>query len=142
VYSCGFFLSSGQTEKVLLVLYSGDNVGRIPYRVEATCDQPLCGREQFTVASITPASVPAGANVTVTLQGTALHTRDTVQLAGANQPTITATVRSVLPDRTTLTATLDLRLAPAGVRDLVVQSHAGETIRRPGAFTIHAGNTT
>ena len=41
-YSCAPYLD-GQTEKILLVLGSGDAVGRLPYKIVATCEEPRCG---------------------------------------------------------------------------------------------------
>ena len=66
------------------------------------------------VASVGPATVTTGAVRTITLRGTALHRKDVLQVTPAGGRAVTATVRSVSADGTTMTADVNLTGAPAG----------------------------
>ncbi|HEX8346245.1 MAG TPA: hypothetical protein VF657_16120, partial [Actinoplanes sp.] len=126
------------TEPVLFVLSPGERVGDIPYRLEATCTVQLCGFHTFGATGLSPATLTSGGKRTLTVRGSTLHLKDTVQVAVAGRPAVTATVKSVSTDRSTLTAEVDLTSAPAGRATVTIRSfHAGsEPVRLADAFTV------
>ncbi|WP_334631068.1 hypothetical protein [Micromonospora sp. CPCC 205539] len=89
------------------------------------------------VTSVSPAIVAPGAVRTITIKGTRLDTRDTVQVAPATGQPLATTVKAVSADGTTMTAEIDLTTAPAGPATLTLHPHDGS---RPvvvdEAFTI------
>ena len=127
-----------RVEPTVYVLTNGNRATAHPYRLQATCANPLCGGETFTVTSAAPASVPNGAKRTITVSGTALHLRDTVEVTPSGRPALTATVKTVSADRRTLTAEVDLTAAPTGPAGLSVDSFGtdNEPVVRATAFTI------
>jgi hypothetical protein len=128
--------------KALVVLWAGPRTGRYPYRAQATCQWPLCGGNKFTVTGVTPASGNSGTRATITITGTSLHEKDLVELTASGRPAITATVRNVSADRTTLTAEVDLAGAAAGDRDVLVTSFAGDTPEPAGTFQVTENKLT
>jgi len=143
VSSAGGWHCSGGRERVeptVFLLTNGNRATPHPYRLEATCENStsLCGGETFTVTSAAPASVPNGAKRTITVSGTALHLRDTVQVTPSGGPALTATVKTVSADRRTLTAEVDLTATPTGPAGLSVDSFGadGEPVVRAAAFTV------
>ncbi len=124
------------TPPVLFVLAPTSGTADLPYRVEATCGTPLCGRVPFAVGSVSPSTGAAGTEATITLRGSSLHRQDEVRLTRSGQTPVTARVESVSADRTTLTANLDLTGAAPGSWTLTVRSYAGAETSLAGGFTV------
>ncbi|MFI5935595.1 hypothetical protein [Actinoplanes sp. NPDC051494] len=126
----------GET-KVLFVLRAGE-LGRHPFRAEATCDSGLCGGTGFSAASFSPATAVTGTRTTITVRGTALHLKDVVQLTATGKPAITATVKAVSADRTTLTAEAALTGAATGARTVTVKPFysGADRVTVPATFTV------
>jgi hypothetical protein len=130
----------GRTEPALFVLSPGERVGNLPYRLEATCESPLCGDQDFGATAVSPATLVNGAKRTFTVSGSTLHLEDTVQVSVAGGPAITATVTSVSADRAALTVEVDLTSQPAGSATVTVRSFDGdsEPVTLANALTVTA----
>ncbi|HEX5540784.1 MAG TPA: hypothetical protein VFX60_04375 [Micromonospora sp.] len=90
-----------------------------------------------TVTSVTPATVPAGGARTITINGTGLHPRDTVQVTPVSGKPLTATVRTVATDGTTMTAEVNLASAPIGRARLTLHPYgASQPVVLVDAFRI------
>ncbi|MBM0233559.1 hypothetical protein JNW91_17880 [Micromonospora sp. STR1_7] len=90
-----------------------------------------------TVTSATPVAVPSGDLRTITVNGTWLHPQDKVQVTPVGGSPITAWVRTVSADRTTLTAEVDLSLAPVGPASLTLHPYGLlQPVVLANAFTI------
>ncbi len=127
-----------RTQTTVYLLTNGNRIDPHPYRVEAICENPLCGGDRFTVTAVSPASLVNGGERTITLKGTALHLQDVVQITPAGGAALTATVKSVSPDRRTSTAEIDLISAAPGTATVTVRSHdaGAEPVVLSGALTI------
>ncbi|MEV0217489.1 hypothetical protein [Micromonospora sp. NPDC050695] len=91
-----------------------------------------------TVTSVAPAVVPPGAVRAVTISGTGLHPKDRVQVTPASGEPLTATVKTVSADGTSMTVDVNLGSAPAGKASLTVYPYgAGEPVVLANAFTIN-----
>ncbi|WP_406077966.1 hypothetical protein [Micromonospora sp. NBC_00858] len=91
-----------------------------------------------TVSSVAPTTVPPGGLRTITLHGTGLHPRDEVQVTPATGQPLTATVKTVSADGTTMTAEVNLASAPAGNASLTLRPYgAGQPVVLANAFTIN-----
>lgn len=95
------------------------------YSVELVCKSVLCGPDRKTVGTVAPTTGTSGGKTTVTVTGTALHKDDKVQLSVPGRQ-VESTTASVSPDRTSLTAVLDLTGVPAGTYGLsvITRNHA------------------
>ncbi len=120
----------------VFVVSSGDHVGRVPYRIEATCDRLLCGGATYGASAVAPATGARGRTVTVTVTGTALHRQDTVHLTRSGAAPIVGTVTAVTPDRTKMTVSLNLTNAIAGAWTVTLTSHSGASAQVPRVFTV------
>jgi hypothetical protein len=101
----------------------------------STCVNPACGPEVLTLAGVTPQRVGAAAATTITVQGKALATSQTVELVRgttriAGQPLV------VSADGRELQVSFDLTTAPLGLYDVVVTSATDGTLRAAGALTV------
>ncbi|WP_238425206.1 hypothetical protein [Micromonospora parastrephiae] len=91
-----------------------------------------------TVTSVAPAVVPPGAVRTITISGSGLHPKDRVEVNPASGGPLTATVKSVSADGTSMTVDVNLGSAPAGKVSLTLHPYgAGEPVVRANAFTIN-----
>ncbi|AGL14589.1 hypothetical protein [Actinoplanes sp. N902-109] len=126
--------------KALFIMWGGWELGRYPFRAEATCNNwgGICAGARYTATSFTPASATVGGKTTITVRGTALNAEDVVRLSANGQPAITAKTRSVSADRTTLTAEADLTTAAAGARTVTVTPGAIEAdpVTLPSTLTL------
>jgi hypothetical protein len=127
-FDCYYGSSAEPAEPTVFLLTMGNRTALRPYRFEAVCERGLCGNNTFTVTRVSPAAVVTGARQIITIHGTSLHAQDTVHVTPAGQTALTATVRSVSADRTTMTAEVDLTSAPAGPAGITVQSY-GASVR-------------
>ncbi|MEH1168918.1 hypothetical protein V6V47_26375 [Micromonospora sp. CPCC 205539] len=94
--------------------------------------------EAATVSSVAPAVVAPGAIRTITIEGTRLDPRDTVQVTPATGQPLAATVKSVSADGTTMTAEVNLATAPAGPASLSLRPYgASQPVVVDDAFTIN-----
>jgi hypothetical protein len=82
-------------------------------------------RGTATVTGVTPASVAGGGTRTVTVRGTSLHHRDTVEVTPAGHAALTAKVTAVSADGTTMTAEVDVPAATAGRASITVRPYGG-----------------
>ncbi|WP_341718088.1 hypothetical protein QQG74_30630 [Micromonospora sp. FIMYZ51] len=90
-----------------------------------------------TVTSVTPTTLPAGGVRTITINGTGLHLRDKIELAPATGKVLTATVQTVSPDGTTMTAGVNLASAATGPATLTLRPYgAGDSLVPVGTVTI------
>ncbi|HWG98070.1 MAG TPA: hypothetical protein VNV66_01835, partial [Pilimelia sp.] len=90
-----------------------------------------------TVTTVAPATVPAGGVRTITVRGTGLHPRDVLQVSPATGQPLTATVRTVTSDGTTMTAEVNLAAAPTGRAGLTLTPYGGgEPVTVADALTI------
>ncbi len=137
-FDCYYGSSREPAEPTVFLLTMGDRTAPRPYRLEAVCQRGLCGGNTFTVTRVLPTAVVTGARQVVTIHGTSLHARDTVHVTPAGQTALTATVRSVSADRTTMTAEVDLTSAPAGPAGVTVQSYGAraEPVTLADALTL------
>ncbi|MFJ6212319.1 hypothetical protein ACIQGZ_03160 [Streptomyces sp. NPDC092296] len=108
------------------------------YRLEATCLNPACGTDQYTVAGLSPKVAGAGAQVTVAVRGKALGIGDTVRLTRSGFPAVTGRSVQVSEDRRALSVTFDLSGAAAGLWNLEVKPQYGAVVTVPGALTVQA----
>jgi hypothetical protein len=123
---------------VLFVFSIGDGIEKASYRIGATCIEPLCGENSYTVTAVTPATAESGTQAVITLHGSAFHEQDRLELARIGHDPIPVSVRGVAADRKTLTAVVDLSNAAAGSWDLTARSRSGATAEREAAFTVKA----
>ncbi|MFJ3900260.1 hypothetical protein [Streptomyces sp. NPDC090025] len=77
------------------------------YSTLLACWSSLCGTEEISVGTVSPASAQGGKVATLTVTGTSLRMKDYVRLSSGGK-TLKATTVSVSPDARTLTASLDL----------------------------------
>ncbi|MBM0277111.1 hypothetical protein [Micromonospora tarensis] len=90
-----------------------------------------------TVTSAAPGTVPAGDLRTITVRGTLLHPQDKVEVTPVNKLPIRAWVKTVSADRTTLTAEVDLSLAPTGPASVTLYPYGTlKPVVLANAFTI------
>ncbi|MFI7596365.1 hypothetical protein [Actinoplanes sp. NPDC049681] len=121
-FHCGY-RGQERTQTTVYLLTNGQRLEPHPYRVEAICENPLCGGNTFGVTSVSPASLVNGGKRTITLKGTSLHLRDTVQVTPAGGAALTASVKTVSRDRRTLTAEVDLTSAATGTTTVTVRAY-------------------
>ncbi|MET8045569.1 hypothetical protein ABZU25_32465 [Micromonospora sp. NPDC005215] len=94
--------------------------------------------ESAAVTSVAPAVVPPGAVRTITLSGTGLNPKDRVQVTPAGGEPLTATVKTVSSDGTSMTVEVNLSSAPAGTASLTVYAYdSGRPEVLVEAFTIN-----
>ncbi|MDG4806766.1 hypothetical protein O7634_08370 [Micromonospora sp. WMMD1120] len=94
--------------------------------------------ESATVSSVAPAVVPPGAVRTITVSGTGLHPRDGVQVNPASGDPLTATVKTVSSDGTSMTVDVNLGSAPAGPASVTLRPYGGGApVVLAAAFTIN-----
>ncbi|WP_181444962.1 hypothetical protein [Micromonospora endophytica] len=92
-----------------------------------------------TIASVSPATVPAGGVSTITISGTGLHRRDVLRLTPAGGAALTANVKTVSTDGETMTAEVNLASAATGPATLTLHPYgARDPLVRAGAVTITA----
>ncbi|MER5934250.1 hypothetical protein [Streptomyces sp. NPDC002054] len=103
-------------------------------RVEAKCDQYVCGPDERTVGSVGPSTVGQG-KINMTLTGSALREDAAVELSSGSFRARSTTV-SVAPDRRSMTVALDLTKAPLGPLSAYVSAH-GATYAK-GTVTVVA----
>ncbi|MET9372853.1 hypothetical protein ABZX98_01675 [Streptomyces sp. NPDC002992] len=118
-----------------LVIGLPEKASQAEVRADIPCHAYLCGLEERTVGTVSPAAGVAGGKATVTLTGTALHEKDQIWLSGPNGFAVRSTTVSVAPDRRSLTASLDLTGAPVGILNMSVYN--GAQYDR-GSFTVDA----
>lgn len=90
--------------------------------------------------AVDPSSGGNGGTVTVTISGSGLFGKPTVDLAAARQPTIHGTDVTVSADGTSLTATFDLSGATPGARSVVVDDGAASKLIRNGFSVVPASS--
>ena len=136
-FSCSY-RGREQTQTTMYLLTNGQRIEPHPYRVVGVCQTPLCGGSTFTATAVTPSSVAGGGTRTITIEGTSLHLQDTVQITPAGQPARAATVRTVSPDRRTMTVEVDLTSAAAGAATVTVRPYAPnlDPVVLTGALTV------
>lgn len=117
-----------------LVLSLPETAARTDFTAELVCDSVLCGPDDVTIGSLTPATGASGTKATVKLSGTALHQGDKVRISLGGK-SIEATTTAVSADRRTLTAVLDLAGAAVGTWDVSVITHQPIEYRH-GSFTV------
>jgi len=92
----------------------------------------------LALTSVDPASVAGGGTRTITLHGTSLDARDSVEVTTTANRRIGATVKSVSADGTSMTADVDLGTAAPGRASVTIRPYG--TDRKPvtlvNAFTI------
>ncbi|MTE20126.1 hypothetical protein F0L17_13580 [Streptomyces sp. TRM43335] len=143
--NCTLFVPSGyrcavsepytrEVSPSLLVVGLPEKASRTDYSVELVCSSSPCGVEKRTVGKVSPTSGTSGTEVTMTVEGTALHEDDEVAIHRSGR-TVTATTTSVSADRRTLTAVLDLTGAAVGDWSLSVHTHYGWQYGK-GTFTV------
>ncbi|MEU8180711.1 hypothetical protein AB0B86_08050 [Micromonospora sp. NPDC049047] len=94
--------------------------------------------ESATVSSVAPAVVAPGAVRTITISGNGLNPKDRVQVTPAAGEPITATVKTVSSDGTSMTVEVDLSSAPAGPASLTLYAYdSGKAVVLDDAFTIN-----
>ncbi|MEU6883386.1 PT domain-containing protein [Streptomyces sp. NPDC046712] len=121
-----------------LVIGLPEKVSQAALQADVACRANLCGPEERSVGTVSPAAGVAGGKATVTLTGTALHEKDQIALSGSNGGfSVRSTTVSVAPDRRSLTATLDLTGAPVGTLNMSVYTHYGYQYSK-GSFTVDA----
>jgi len=127
-------------EQTAYLLTLGARVAPHPYWFAGSCDNPLCGDNTFTATAVTPAALTAGGTRSITIRGTSLHLGDTVRIIPAGGAPVTATVDTVSPDRTVLTADVDLTAAPGGPATVEIRSFGPGvgTVTLTGVVTITA----
>ncbi|MFJ8081912.1 FG-GAP repeat domain-containing protein [Streptomyces sp. NPDC096205] len=126
--------SSAEVSPSILVLGLPEKASQTAYRAELSCTYALCGTDEITVGSVTPATGAAGTRAEVTLTGTALRADDKVRITRSGKA-IESTTVSVAADRRSLTAVLDLTAAEAGDWNLSVITHNSWEYPR-GTFTV------
>ncbi|GAA2630102.1 hypothetical protein [Paractinoplanes durhamensis] len=134
-------LANEAPRKAIFLLTPGTQFGDFPYQAQITCLTTPCGGDAYAVSGVSPATVPAGVSVVLTLTGAAFDAADTVQLTRAGAAPISAVVESVSADRHTLTARVDLAGAAAGAWSVTATSaatHATATLAGP--FTVIGPN--
>ena len=90
-----------------------------------------------TVASVAPGTVPSGDLRTITIHGTQLHQDDKVEVSPYRTVPIRAWVKTVSPDRRTLTAEVDLSHAVLGPATLTLHPYGTlKPVVLANAFTI------
>jgi hypothetical protein len=136
----GFQCNAGSADRTQVVVLSlpEDKSTTLKYTMNATCENPLCGGATFGVTGVSPATRPGGGVTTIALKGKALHVQDVVTLTATGKPTVTGVVKSVSVDRTAATVSVNLADAAAGVRDVTVESFAGQSATLAGVFTVGA----
>ena len=136
-FSC-WYRGSERSQTTMYLLTNGHRLEPHAYRVVATCERPLCGGSTFTVTAVAPAAVAHGGLRTITVRGTSLHLEDTVRITQEGQAARTATVKTVTPDRRTMTAQVDLTSAPPGPATVTVQPYAAslEPVTLTDALTV------
>jgi hypothetical protein len=115
-------LPVGQPTKAVILLSPGAVFDTFPYQAQISCTTTPCGGEPYAVSAVSPPTVPAVGTVTLNLTGAAFDATDTIQLTRMGSSPITGTVRSVSPDRHTLTADVDLNTAEAGAWQVTATS--------------------
>ncbi|MEU7757248.1 hypothetical protein [Micromonospora sp. NPDC049171] len=94
------------------------------------------GVESAVVDYVTPAVVEPGAVRTITLRGSGLHPKDRVQVTPAGGEPLTATVKTVESEGSSMSVEVDLSLAAAGTASLTLYAYdSGRPQVR--AFTIN-----
>ncbi|MET9619940.1 hypothetical protein ABZZ37_04085 [Streptomyces sp. NPDC006464] len=118
------------------ILVLGRTATRTSYRAEVECNPyttRLCGGVPVSVSSVTPTSAPRGSLATLTVHGSALSIKDTVQLTKDGR-TLTAKPVAVSPDGRSLTVTVGLSVAVPG--DWSVRVAAFGKVYPAGTFTV------
>jgi hypothetical protein len=136
-YQC--YLSEPYSKEVspsILVLGLPEKASQTAYRAELTCTFALCGTEEISVGTVTPATGASDTKATVTVTGTALHKDDKVRITRSGK-SVESTTTAVAEDRKSLTATLDLTGLTAGDWNMSVITHNGWEYPR-GTFTVTA----
>jgi hypothetical protein len=124
----------------LFLVTPGLEIGTFPFRAQASCDEAPCDTAPYSLTSVSPASASNNTTARLTLRGTSLYTRDVVRLSRSGSATITAVVRGVSGDRSTLTADANLLGAAPGAWNVSVTAYSGGTrsATRAGALTVTA----
>ncbi|MGW0467023.1 hypothetical protein ACWDX6_17350 [Streptomyces sp. NPDC003027] len=120
----------------ILVLGMPESASQASYRAEVACNRDttrLCGGVPVSVSSVSPTSAPRGSLATLTVHGTSLSIKDTVQLTRDGQ-TLTAKPVAVSPDARSLTVTVGLSVAEPG--DWNVHVYAFRKSYAMGTFTV------
>jgi len=127
-------------EQTAYLLTLGARVAPHPYSFTASCAMPLCGDNTFTATALTPTALTAGGVRSITVRGTSLNVGDVVRIIPAGSAPVTATVDTVSPDRTVLTANVDLTAVPGGPATVEIRSFGTGvgTVTLTGAVTISA----
>ncbi|MEU8757911.1 hypothetical protein [Streptomyces sp. NPDC048659] len=139
-YRCaiGAGTAPGVPSPAVLVLGLPESTSQVSYTGEVVCDternsRRVCGGVPVSVSSVSPASAPRGSLATLTVHGTSLSKRDTVELTKDGK-TLRATPAALSPDGRSLTVTVGLSVASLG--DWQVKVHANGTVAKPGTFTV------
>ena len=103
----------------------------------ATCLNPACGSDVFTVSSTSPRSAGKAGSVTITIQGKALTLDSDVTLVRSGVR-IAGVPQSVTPDARWMDVRFDLSAAALGAYSVEVASPGDGTITVPSAFTLEA----
>ncbi|HYU83571.1 MAG TPA: hypothetical protein VEK80_02095, partial [Kribbellaceae bacterium] len=113
------------------------SAGSYPGRfvLSSTCVNPACGPEVLTLAGVTPQRAGAAQATTITVQGKALATSQTVELVHGTTR-ITGQPLSVSADGRQMQVTFDLSTAPLGLYDVTISSATDGTLRATAALTV------
>ena len=132
-------IAAGFADGTKFILSPSIRSNELPAGTSAPSPNPVTVASLPTMTKITPDKGGNAGYVTVTITGQNIDPKATVKLTKAGQADIVGTVRSGSPDGSFFTVTFDLRVAQAGLRDVVITNPGGQYLTISNAFTIVEG---